>query len=145
MFGKDYTNLFFEMGTLPLIEWYHFNAFSLRVLQLLPLLTRFSLTISLSKEHKWIVYVLWCAKYQHFVSHYLVLVININLYLDSKAHGANMGPTWVLLAPGGPHVGPMNLAIRVGLEHLGLVLTSHLSDNHCQLQSIILSSVRLVS
>ena len=24
-----------------------------------------------------------------------------------------MGPTWVLSAPGGPHVGPMNLAIRV--------------------------------
>ena len=30
---------------------------------------------------------------------------------DSKVHGANMGPTWVLSAPGGPHVGPMNLAI----------------------------------
>ena len=31
---------------------------------------------------------------------------------DSKVHGANMGPTWALSAPGGPHVGPMNLAIR---------------------------------
>ena len=31
---------------------------------------------------------------------------------DSKFHGANMGPTWVLSAPDGPHVGPMNLAIR---------------------------------
>ena len=31
---------------------------------------------------------------------------------DSKVHGANMGPTWVLLAPDGPHVGPMNLAMR---------------------------------
>ena len=30
---------------------------------------------------------------------------------DSKVHGANMGLTWVLLAPDGPHVGPMNLAI----------------------------------
>ena len=30
---------------------------------------------------------------------------------DSKVHGANMGPTWVLLATDGPHVGPMNLAI----------------------------------
>ena len=27
-------------------------------------------------------------------------------------HWANMGPTWVLMAPDGPHVGPMNLAIR---------------------------------
>ena len=32
---------------------------------------------------------------------------------DSKVHGANMGPTWVLSAPDGPRVGPMNLAIRV--------------------------------
>ena len=31
---------------------------------------------------------------------------------DNKVYGANMGPTWVLLAPDGPHVGPMNLAIR---------------------------------
>ena len=33
----------------------------------------------------------------------------------NKVHGANMGPTWVLLARGGPHVGPMNLAIRASL------------------------------
>ena len=31
---------------------------------------------------------------------------------DSKVDGANMGPTWVLSAPDGPHVGPINLAIR---------------------------------
>ena len=31
---------------------------------------------------------------------------------DSKVRGANMGPTWVLSAPDGPHVGPMNIAIR---------------------------------
>ena len=30
----------------------------------------------------------------------------------NKVHGANVGPTWVLLAPGGPHVVPLNLAIR---------------------------------
>ena len=33
------------------------------------------------------------------------------LYLDSKVLGATMGPTWVMLAPDGSHVGPMNLAI----------------------------------
>ena len=32
---------------------------------------------------------------------------------DIKVLGANMGPTWVLSAPGGPHVGPMNLTVRV--------------------------------
>ena len=31
---------------------------------------------------------------------------------DNNFHGANMGPTWVLPAPGWPHVGLMNLAIR---------------------------------
>ena len=30
----------------------------------------------------------------------------------SKVNGANMGPTWVLSAPDGPHVCPMNLAIK---------------------------------
>ena len=30
---------------------------------------------------------------------------------DSKVHGANMGPIWGRQGPGGPHVGPMNLAI----------------------------------
>ena len=31
---------------------------------------------------------------------------------DNNVHGAKMGPIWVLSAPDGPHVGPMNLAIR---------------------------------
>ena len=50
---------------------------------------------------------------------------------DSKVRGANMGPTWVLSAPDGPHVGPMNLAIRVGKgsdmlhkENAVMILTS---------------------
>ena len=33
-------------------------------------------------------------------------------YPDSKVHGANMGPAWVLSPLDRPHVGPMNLAIR---------------------------------
>ena len=35
------------------------------------------------------------------------------IYPDNKVHGANIRPTWVLSAPDGPHIGPMNLAIRV--------------------------------
>ena len=38
---------------------------------------------------------------------------NIDLLPDSKVHGANMGPTWVLSASDGPHVGPKNLALGV--------------------------------
>ena len=30
---------------------------------------------------------------------------------DSKNNGANVGPTWGRQDPGGPHVGPRNLAI----------------------------------
>ena len=38
---------------------------------------------------------------------------------DSGVHAAIMGPTWVLSAPDGPHVGPMNLAIRgINLEYV---------------------------
>ena len=35
------------------------------------------------------------------------------VYPDSKVHGAHMGTTWGRQDPGGPHVGPMNLAILV--------------------------------
>ena len=35
---------------------------------------------------------------------------------DSKVPGANMGSTWVLSAPDGPHDGPMNLDIWVIAE-----------------------------
>ena len=54
-----------------------------------------------------------------------VLVFQFHFYLawersirhipNSKFHGANMGPTWVLSAPDGSHVGPMNLAVRDNL------------------------------
>ena len=35
---------------------------------------------------------------------------------ENKVYGANMGPSWVLSATDGPHIGPMNLAIRGVLE-----------------------------
>ena len=53
-----------------------------------------------------------------------------------------MGPTWVLSAPSGPHVGPMNLAIRVYtiaktlcakivMQFLVSVLASYVTGIHC--------------
>ena len=53
---------------------------------------------------------LYVQNYQHRRSIGLPWLLN---YPDSKVHGVNMGPTWVLSPPDGPHVGPMNLAIRV--------------------------------
>ena len=38
-----------------------------------------------------------------------------NCVPDSKVYGANMGPTWGRHDPGGPHVGPMDLAICGGM------------------------------
>ena len=49
----------------------------------------------------------------------ILIIVATDVYPDSKVHVAHMGPTWVLSAPGGPHVGPMNLAIRVGTKAPG--------------------------
>ena len=44
---------------------------------------------------------------------FVVSGIHMQYTPNSKIHGAKMGPTWVLSAPGGTHFGPINLAIRV--------------------------------
>ena len=49
---------------------------------------------------------------------------------DSKVHGANMGPTWGLSAPDGPHVGPMNHAIRECHLISILILTIKIKRSH---------------
>ena len=58
----------------------------------------------------------------------------LDLTLDSKVHGANMGPTWVLSAPDGPHVGSVNLAIRelIMMDYFGgwLLGLVHNKENH---------------
>ena len=41
----------------------------------------------------------------------------MKVHPDSKVHGANMGPTWVLLAPDEPHVGRWTLLLGTGLQH----------------------------
>ena len=38
--------------------------------------------------------------------------IGTSIIPDNKVHVANMMPTWGGQDPGGPHVGPMNFAIR---------------------------------
>ena len=62
---------------------------------------------------------------------------------DNKIHGAIMGPTWVLSAPGGPHVGPKGiLLILTYWCHLG-----HFLDNvipHTMGQLYIASMVSLL-
>ena len=44
-------------------------------------------------------------------------VISLLRYHDRKFYEVNMGPTWGRQDPGGPHVGPVNLAFWVYLEN----------------------------
>ena len=48
----------------------------------------------------------------------LISYKTLHHYPNIKVHEANMGPTWVMSAPDGPHVVPINLAIRVLLIKL---------------------------
>ena len=49
----------------------------------------------------------------------------IKPFPDKKVHGANMGPTWVLSAPDGPHFGPMNLVIGISSSNAKLLYVVH--------------------
>ena len=64
-----------------------------------------------------------------------------NIIANSKVHGANMGPTWVLSAPDGPHVGPMNLAVRGGSRpHCLLTITCLIAVNRhigCRIRYVV--------
>ena len=44
---------------------------------------------------------------------------------DSKVHVTIMGPTWVLPAPGGPHIGPTCFAIRINTVLALAVMVLH--------------------
>ena len=54
---------------------------------------------------------------------------------DSKVHVDHMGPTWVLSAPGGPHVCPMNLAIRDPMLRPPPRLPPRISNNRPNIKS----------
>ena len=60
------------------------------------------------------IYVRFNLKVLHFYLHRYQYIFNRDP--DSNVYGANMGPTWVLSALDGPHVGPMTLATRGGLQ-----------------------------
>ena len=62
---------------------------------------------------------------------------------DSKVHGDNMGPTWVLTAPNGPHGGPMNLAIWGKMKYMYIrnwVGSAFVQVMACHLCNAILST-----
>ena len=55
--------------------------------------------------------------------------LSLVLIPGSKVHGANMRPTWGRQDPGGPHVGPMKIAIWDAKEALLIENTSHNLDD----------------
>ena len=69
-------------------------------------------------KHQVTFQILWLVPHWCIVDSQLLIMVP-----DSKIHGANMGPIWVLLAPDGPHVGPMNLDIK------GVSFISHKKHN----------------
>ena len=64
----------------------------------------------------------------------LLIYFLIN-YPDNKVHGANVGPTWVLSASDGPHVGPMNLALGVWMSLISPPYLQDCDDRYTQRQS----------
>ena len=62
-----------------------------------------------------------------------LLILICIITLDSKVYGANMGLTWVLTAPDGPHVGPMNLAIR---DREGEIWRAHIVAGREKLRTV---------
>ena len=65
---------------------------------------------------------------------------------DSKVHGANMGPIWGRQDPGGPHVGPMNLAIREWSLHLVSNLLWWCNDRlHYRTRQLLHGHVKVIS
>ena len=75
---------------------------------------------------------------QHWLDNDLVLAGNKPLHEqvpDSKVRGAYMGSTWVRQDPGGPHVGPMNLAIRGVDQDFQLIWQPWLYDDYLAISS----------
>ena len=62
---------------------------------------------------------------------------------DSKVHGANMEPTWVLSAPDGSHIGPMNLAIRVYFDNAHTSLRNSWEWTHVYIENNNVNLIRI--
>ena len=85
--------------------WWWYLGFTLYILTLVVLISGYSLALG----ELWQCICCWCSPSWVFGC--------VQRSPDSKVHGANMGPIWGRQDPGGPHVGPMNLAIRVLIFH----------------------------
>ena len=78
-------------------------------------------------------------------------ILNILGIPDSEVHGTNMWPIWGRQDPGGPHFGPMNLAIwDIAMEELRRTITMASSGHqyisiHLPIDWLFVSFIRLTS
>ena len=78
--------------------------------------------ITIIKYHFKRKYILWRKRVSDVFVSSNKLCSSLNMFPDSKVHGANMGPIWGPQDPGGPHVGLMNLAIWVDTQRIILIV-----------------------
>ena len=69
------------------------------------------------------IFLVLTVRYQTDSSIFFIKMQSVYTYPDKNVHLAYMGPTWVLSAPGGPHVGPMNLTIRAYFHNYSSIHT----------------------
>ena len=93
-------SVFFRVASLALGQSYDCPSASEVTLKKMGRIGQYLTTANITK-HK------WCAYFSWFTLH----------WSPPRFMEPSMGPTWVLSAPDGPHVGPMNLAIRDGITH----------------------------
>ena len=79
-----------------------------------------NINVCVEKLQNYILFSRWVAhmippSYTDVILDQWMIPVPLQRFPDSDNHGTNTGPTWVLSAPDGPHVGPMNLAIWVSL------------------------------
>ena len=88
-----------------------------------------------------------CSDIETFAVNWSIRFDILQTIPDNKVHGANMGPTRVLSVPDGPHLGPINLAIREFWQIQGCVqqnkILSYVNRGGCLLYGLRLNSVNI--
>ena len=69
---------------------------------------------------------------------------NIHIYHDSRVHGANMGLIWGRQDQGGPHVGPMDLAIWVGIHSSSIWVRHRMSSGDWKTYACLLFATAML-
>ena len=57
-------------------------------------------------------------------------------YPDSRVHGADIGPIWGRHDPGGPHVGPVNLATCIRADSWPISLPGRIISIHSKITAL---------